>query len=54
MDKESLTNENLQVEQEQLTGGKNKVKARKRPWTQRNWTVFFIATVGLLQLFVFQ
>lgn len=28
-------------------------KAKKHPWTQRNWTIFFIATIGLLQLFVF-
>lgn len=27
---------------------------KKHPWTQRNWTIFFIATIGLLQLFVFQ
>ena len=32
---------------------RKKPKAKKHPWTQRNWTIFFIATIGLLQLFVF-
>lgn len=31
-----------------------KVKMKKYPWTQRNWTIFFIATLGLLHVFVFQ
>ena len=46
--------EQIEQKRENISRKDRKQTARKHPWTQRNWTIFFIATLGLLQLFVFQ
>lgn len=43
-----------EAHKERKSGAAPRAKLKKHPWTQRNWTIFFVATLGLLHLLVFQ